>query len=162
MSRRQRGSIKAGVFVAAVALVFFLTTGFPAWAALGGDVASIQADQLHMQGSRNMMAADSYTVHEIQAASSTVVREYASSNGKVFAVTFHGPWPPDLRQLLGNYFDQYSRAMHAQNSLRRGRHPVMIDEPGLSVHIGGHPRAFAGKAYAPDLLPTGVRAEDIQ
>jgi Protein of unknown function (DUF2844) len=28
--------------------------------------------------------------------------------------------------------------------------------------MGGHPRAFAGMAYVPEMLPPGVRAEEIQ
>jgi len=134
----------------------------PAWAGLGGDVPSIQADQLHMQGTRRTMTAEAYTMHEIQGASGTVVREYVSAEGKVFGVAFHGPWLPDMRQLLGSYFDQYSRAMQVKSGNRLGRHPVVIEEPGLSVQITGHPRAFAGRAYVPDTLPSGVRPEDIQ
>lgn len=44
------------------------------------------ADQIHMQGARTMRAAESYTVHEIQATNGTKVREYISRDGKVFAV----------------------------------------------------------------------------
>ena len=160
MSRRQATSIRSKLLTAAVWVI--LTSALPAWAALGGDAASIQADQVHMQGTRRTIAAESYTVHEIQAASGTIVREYVSSEGKVFAVAFHGPWLPDMRQLLGSYFDQYSRAMQARRSTSRGRRPVMIDEPGLTVQIGGHHRAFAGKAYVPEMLPSGVGPEDIQ
>jgi hypothetical protein len=114
------------------------------------------------------VAKEAYTVHEIQAASGTVVREYVSAAGQVFAVTFKGPWLPDMRQLLGNYFDQYSRArqnskaVEAQSGVRRVRHPVVVDEAGLNVQIVGHPRAFAGRAFVPGMLPAGVRAEDIQ
>jgi hypothetical protein len=135
-----------------------------AWGSLGGDSNSVQADQIQMQGTRRMIAAPTHTIHEIQAASGTVVREYVSSDGKVFAVTFHGPWIPDLQQLLGTHFEHYSRAIKAQSdaNVRRARHPVMVDEPGLTVQIGGHPRAFAGRAYIPELLPAGIRVEDIR
>jgi hypothetical protein len=43
-----------------------------------------------------------------------------------------------------------------------GRRPLVIEQPGLVVQIGGHPRAFAGRAYVPEMLPTGVRTEDVQ
>ncbi len=134
----------------------------PASASLGGDAASIQADQIHMQGARTMRAAESYTVHEIQATNGTKVREYISRDGKVFAVAWNGPWFPDLKQILGTYFDQYSRATQAQRTTRIRRGPVMVNEPGLIVQIGGHMRAFAGRAYDPGLLPAGVGAESIQ
>jgi len=146
--------------------VVFLSA-FPAWASLGGDVTTIQADQVQMQGTRRIWAAQSiagqpYTVHEIETANGTVVREYTASSGMVFAVAWHGPWPPNMRQLLGSYSDQYMQAVKAQSGARAGRRPVVVEQPGLVVHMGGHPRAFAGKAYVPDMLPQGVRAEDIQ
>lgn len=152
---------KAGFLMLPAIIV--LGTVIPTWAALGGDVSSIQADQIHLQGTRSTTASELYSVHEIQASSGTVVREYVSFDGKVFAVAFHGPWQPDLRQLLGKYFDQYYRAVQARStSARRGRRPVMIDEPGLVVQIGGHLRSFTGRAYDPEMLPSGVRPEDIE
>lgn len=159
MARRYGGSIPLKVLVMAATLVIGAS---PAWASLGGDTASIQADQVHMQGSRRTTAAGSYTVHEIQGASGTIVREYVSADGKVFAVGWQGPWMPDMRQLLGSYFDQYARANQAQTGARMRRGPVLINEPGLVVQIGGHMRAFAGRAYVPEMLPSGVRAENIQ
>lgn len=145
-----------------VGAMLLAAAAVPAWAALGGDVASIQADQIHMQGTRKTIAAQSYTVHEIQDASGIVVREYASSSGTVFAVAWHGAWPPDMRQILGSYFEQYVQAAKAQSESRMGRRPLSIDQPGLVAEFGGHARAFSGKAYVPAMLPQGVRPEDIQ
>jgi len=161
MPKRRADSMQSGAVVTCAALVI-LAAACPAWAALGGDMASIQADQIHMQGTRRMIAAESYTVHEIQAATGTVVREYVSADGKVFAVAWHGPWLPDMRQILGTYFEQYAQAMQSQSNGRMGRRPVMIEQPGLVVQIGGHMRAFAGRAYVPERLPSGARVEDIQ
>jgi len=167
MCEEHPGSIKSRVQVAGTALVILvvaviLVAALPVWASLGGDMASIQADQVHMQGTRTMKAADSYMVHEIQGANGTVVREFVTAEGKVFAVAWHGPWMPDLRQILGNHFDQFAHAAQSQSNLRIGRRPLTINQPGLVVQNGGHLRAFAGKAYVPDMLPSGVRAEDIQ
>jgi hypothetical protein len=143
MSTQYSGSIKSRFLAVGTALIA-VGAALPAWASLGGDTASIQADQVHMQGTRQMIAAQSYTVHEIQAANGTVVREYVSSSGKVFAVAWHGPWLPDMRQLLGSYFDQYIQATKAQSGSRMGRRPLMIEQPGLVVESGGHLRAFSG------------------
>jgi Protein of unknown function (DUF2844) len=144
--------------------VFILILGnaFPARAALGGDTVSILADQGQMEGSRKVTTANSYTVHEIKAANGTVVREYQGAEGKVFAVAWHGPFWPDMKQILGSYYDQYAQARQAQSGVRGGRHPVVINEPGFVVTIGGHPGWFIGKAYIPEKLPQGMRAEDIQ
>lgn len=142
----------------------FLCAGLalPAWASLGGDASTVQADQLHMQGTLHTKTASGYSVQEIQGSSGVVVREYVSSAGKVFGIVWQGPWPPDMRQLLGNYFDQYTQAAKTQASERVGRRPVMINQAGLIVEIGGHPRAFVGRAYLPDQLPSGVTEEAIR
>ena len=142
--------------------IFLLGNALPAWAALGGDTVSILADQGQMEGNRKTIAADSYTVHEIQGENGTIVREYQGADGKVFGVAWHGRFMPDMRQILGSYFDQYAQARQAQNGIRAGRHPVMINQPGLVVQMGGHPGWFIGKAYIPQKLPQGMRAEDIQ
>ncbi len=134
----------------------------PASGALGGDITSVQADQLHMQGSLRTTSKAAYTTHEIQGANGTVVREYASSAGKVFAVAWQGPWRPDMRQILGNYFQQFGQAAQSQSKIRMGRRPLMIELPGLVVEQSGHARAFSGRAYVPEMLPTGVRTEEIQ
>ena len=161
MPKGQGGSIRLKMLAMTVGLAI-VATAMPAWGSLGGDAASIQADQLHMQGSRTMKTAESYTMHEIQAANGTVVREYLSAEGKVFAIAWHGPWIPDMHQLLGSYFDQYAQANQAQRSVHMRRGPILINQPGLVVQIGGHPRAFTGRAYVPEMLPSGVGAGNIQ
>jgi uncharacterized protein DUF2844 len=97
-------------------------------------------------------------LHELQTPSGVAVREFVSPSGKVFAVAWHGPSRPDLKQLLGSHFEEYRQALQARSS-RRG--PVFIQLPNLVVQLGGHMRDFMGRAYLPDQLPAGVRAEDI-
>ena len=135
----------------------------PSYAVLGGDEASIKQDQAQMKSSRTIKSQQSYAVHELTAQSGTVVREYISPDGKVFGVAWQGPFMPDLHDLLGNYYDQFSQAARAQREgpMRR-RGPVSIQQPGLVVESGGHMRAFFGRAYLPDTLPAGVKAEEIK
>jgi len=103
----------------------------------------------------------SYAVHEIQTPAGTTIREYLSPSGKVFAVTWQGPWLPDLQQLLGSYFTQYQRA--AQSARERGaRAPVLIRDSNLVVEQSGHMRSFSGRAYLLDQLPSAVTAESIR
>jgi hypothetical protein len=158
-------SIKFKVLVLGTASLI-LSAAFPAWAALGGDITSVQSDQLRMEGTVRTTAKVSYAVHEIQSSAGTIVREYVastgSSAGKVFAVAWQSPWPPNMRQLLGSYFEQYLQAAKEQDASRLGRRPIMIDQPGLVVQIGGHPRSFTGRAYVPQMLPSDVRVEDIR
>jgi hypothetical protein len=134
----------------------------PAFAGLGEDVSSVQADQAHLQGTLRSTPSQGYTVHEIQAATGVIVREYVSTSGKVFAVSWQGQWPPDLRQVLAGYFAQYHQAAQVQANSRPGRRPLVIEQSGLVVHSGGHMRSFAGSAYIPGMMPTGVTAEAIR
>lgn len=141
----------AGVLFAGVA-------ASPVQAALGEPVASIETDRLQVGGTVRVLPSAAYTVHELQAPSGTVVREYVSPAGIVFGVAWQGPSMPDLRQVLGTYFDRYVQAA----SKRNARGPVAIEQPGLIVQSGGHMRAFVGRAYIPEALPAGVTVDAIR
>jgi uncharacterized protein DUF2844 len=149
--------LKDKLIFASMLLTLFAVS-FPAYAELGGDEASIQTDQVQMQGVRRIARASTHVMHEIQTPTGTKVREYVSPAGKVFGVAWEGPFLPNLQQVLGPYFEQLSRAQ----SNRRGRGPLIIQLPGLVFFSGGHMRAFAGQAYVPDMLPHGVTAEAIR
>src|SRR5215813_12694053 len=76
-------------------------------ATLGEPESSIAAEP--QLGRVSIKATDlgAYRVHESQLSSGTVVREYAAPNGNVFAVTWRGPFVPNLKHLLGRYFEEY-------------------------------------------------------
>lgn len=135
---------------------------FAAHASLGGDMASVRDDQAKMQGTLRTTSKDSYDVHEIQSTSGVVLREYVSRSGTVFGIAWQGRTHPDLRQVLGAAYDQYVKAVDAQRAQRHGRGPLLIQVPGLVVQTGGHMGALTGMAYLPQMMPAGVRAEDIQ
>ena len=143
-------------------LVLILTLPTTVFAALGGDAASVDADRVRIQGAlMRIVRNDSYALHEIRSASGTMIREYVSSSGTVFAVVWQGPWLPDLRQVLGAHFDRYQTAMRVRRE-RKARGLVVIDRSDLVVQMGGHPRSFFGRAYVPALLPQGVQVEAIR
>jgi Protein of unknown function (DUF2844) len=145
------------------AITFLLVAlPFTAVAELGGDATSVLADQAHMKATLKTTQTEAYTVHEIQAPSGTVVREYVSPAGKVFAVAWRGPFLPDLHQVLGASFAPFTQAIQAQKRQRTGHGPVLVQQEGLVVKSGGHARNFFGKAYLPGLLPQGVSAGDIR
>jgi hypothetical protein len=140
--------------------LIILSIPFNAMATLGGDAISIQADQMHTKAAHRVIAqTEKYTLHELRVPSGTVIREYSSPTGTVFGVAWQGPSVPDLRQVLGEHFEQY---MEAAKSQRHGHGPILIQQPGLVVQSGGHMRAFVGKAYIPDLLPQAITAETIR
>jgi hypothetical protein len=132
-----------------------------AFAALGGDASSVQADAAHLQGSLQITTNAAYDLHEIQAPTGTRIREYVSPSGKVFAITWQGPSIPDLKQLLGSYFPQFQQAVQAPKT-RPSRAPISVRQSNLVVEQAGHMRAFFGRAYLTDQLPSGVTEESIQ
>jgi len=131
------------------------------FAALGEDVSSVQADQAHINASLRVTQSSKYTVHELRSPAGAFVREYASSSGKLFAIAWQASSLPDMKQLLGSHFEEFQQAAQDQN--RRGRHgPLIVQLPGLVVEVGGHMRAFSGRAYLPDQMPSEVRTEEIR
>jgi len=115
-----------------------------------------------MQASLQMTKKSQYAVHELRAPNQVVVREFVSPTGIVFGVAWQGPSRPDLQQLLGGYFAHFAQAAQQQKGQQPGRRMLRVEEPGLVVESGGHARAFYGRAYVPQLVPSGVAPEEIQ
>jgi hypothetical protein len=132
----------------------------PVCASLGGDVGSVSADSVSFKGQLLSTGMLQYDQHDITTPSGTVVHEYLSRAGKVFAVSWHGPMPPDLRQLFGSYFVSYQSAAAAQS--RPGMHRQLnVALSDFVVQASGHLRAFQGKAYVPSLVPAGLSVTDL-
>jgi hypothetical protein len=139
-----------------------LTNPWPTRASLGGDFKSVQDDQIKMQASLQTTSKNLYSIHEIGGPNSVVVREFVAPSGKVFGVAWQGATRPDLRQLLGAYFDQFAKDAQAQKGRRVGRGPLVIRQAGLVVEMGGHGRSFFGRAYDPRIVPAGVAVEEVR
>lgn len=141
------------------ALAAPLLLALPAFAALGGDAASVTNDQIQMRATLRSSQSQGYSVHELSDPAGNVVREFVSPEGRVFGMAWHGPFRPNFQQLLGTYFEQFAEA---GKNHRRGTGPLIIEQPGLVLYSGGHMRAFFGKAYVPAMLPQGVTADAIK
>jgi hypothetical protein len=147
----------------ALALLLALALPAGASASLGGSVATVEADRVQMQSALvRITRINGYSVHEILTPTGTTIREYYSSAGIVFGVAWDGEWPPDLRQLLATYFDQYQRSVQSVRRAGKSRGRLAIDDNGLIVQAFGHARSFSGIAYAPALLPAGVTADVVR
>jgi hypothetical protein len=128
-------------------------------AALGGDAASVEADRVSMKGQARGSAVSGFEVREITTSAGTLVREYLSPDGTVFAVSWRGPVIPDLRRILGAYYARYAQAVSAPHA---GSHRhLTIEQPGLVVQSHGRMRAFFGRAWDPGLLPQNFSVDDI-
>ncbi|HEY0767140.1 MAG TPA: DUF2844 domain-containing protein [Steroidobacteraceae bacterium] len=139
-------------------IVLAATVAAPAFAALGGDGTSVQADLAKLKGGLRLTSTAAFTVHEITTSDGTVVREYVSPSDKVFAVSWRGPFIPDLRQMLGSYYGQYVQAASAPHT---GHRHLAIQQPGLVMQSSGRMRAFFGRAWVPGLLPQNFSVDDI-
>jgi Protein of unknown function (DUF2844) len=129
-----------------------------ACATLGEPEASVKADVSQLKGSITVTDRTAYRVHEIQLSTGTRVREFVGPDGQVFAIAWQGPTIPNLRQTLGKYFDHYVTAAQARHG---GHTHLQIQQSDLVVQAGGHMRAFSGRAYLPQALPSGVSVGDL-
>ena len=127
-----------------------------AWGRLGGDLASVQADQQAWGGSTIQTRLPGATLHEQTLPNGLVLRQYVDAAGLVFAVGWEGPVLPDFERLLGPHFAAYALALRQQ---RRG---VNVRNADLVLESGGMMRSFAGRAYLPAQLPVSLMAQDIR
>ena len=150
-------------FVIWIAATALWLSAVPAFAALGGDASTVDADRVRMKGSLlRIVRNDAYTLHEIRSESGTTVREFSSPAGKVFAVAWEGQWHPDMEQVLGAYFARYQQGAQAALRQRRTRGLLRIRDGDLVVQMSGHQRAFTGRAYLANDIPPGVQADALR
>lgn len=117
-----------------------------AWAALGAvPAASSQAGT----------PVDGMPVRVQQLESGTTVREYLDAAGTVWAVTWSGPFLPDLRALLGSWFPAFTQAQAAS------RGTVALRTADLAVFSSGSMGRFQGRAWLPAHVPAGVNPEQL-
>lgn len=134
----------------------------PLWAALGQPVATVERDRVMMKGQRQNRTVAGYSLDTITVAGMQI-KEYASPDGLVFAIVWKGTGAPDLKLLLGEYFEEYQeKVTAARGRTPRAREPFRMRSDRLVVERAGHSRSAWGRAYLPSHLPPGIRPEDIQ
>lgn len=158
MSFHHRG----GLLLRGLAAYLALAASPSALAALGGDAGSVAADRAAFAAQLRTTATVQYDVHEISSAAQTV-HEYVTRQGQVFAVTWQGAVPPNMRQLLGEYFPRFQSAAVAAHQQRPGQHrQFTLAQPDLVIQSSGRLRNFHGIAYLPGLVPAGVAITQLQ
>ena len=151
---------RSAILLGATLLAAFLVIGAPAHAALGESRASIQADHAALGGTALVVtSAEGYEVHQTTTADGGQVRQYVDAQGTVFAVSWSSRFQPNLKQLLGSYYDDYLAAARAH---RGGHHVLSVTTPRLVLGIVQRPRGSAGLAHAPALLPPGVTPDALR
>lgn len=142
-------------------IVTGLTWAGIARAGLGGDTASVDADAATLHGAVSVRADTPVRMLEIEVDNGIQVREWLDAAGVIFAVSWNGPAQPDMRQLLGSYYAQYTTALSALPTLGRVR-AVHVRTEDLLVESDGHLRAYSGYAYLPARVPAGVATTTLR
>ncbi|MGZ5194012.1 MAG: DUF2844 domain-containing protein [Ramlibacter sp.] len=134
-----------------------LSTG---WAALGGKPAKFGPHVAASQSNAVSTGQAAYTESQKMLDSGTTVHEYVDAGGNVFAVSWSGPFLPDLKEILGEHFD----VMTAQQRKQRagGRSPLHIKQSDVVIDSEGHMGAFQGRAWLPAKLPAGFDPQAIK
>ena len=128
-------------------------------ATLGGSPEPFDAESTTVV-SGTTPAGSHYVTRETTLATGTIVREYVADNGVVFALTWEGPFLPDLKALLGKYFD--TLVAESAKMPRAGRSHLSVSDPEVVIHSSGHMRAFEGSAWIPTLFPVGFSDNDLR
>lgn len=105
-------------------------------------------------------AATPYTRLDTTLPTGTQIREYVSLAGQVFAVSWEGPFLPDLQALLGIHFE--TMVAESVRTPRAGNSQLAVNRPDVVILSGGHMRAFEGRAWLPAKLPPGLTPSDIR
>jgi len=126
---------------------------------LGGDAGSIDADRSELHAELRTTPMQQFDLHEITAPSGTLVHEYVTRQGRVFALPGKAhclrPAPAVWRllpALPGGRRGRMRPGMHRQ---------VNITAADLVVQSSARTRSFRGWLYS-SLLPGGVSAADLQ
>jgi hypothetical protein len=133
----------------------------PAWAVLGQYESSVSVDQQYLRSEDRVETFQAYKVHQLTSANGTKIREYVSPAGKVFGVTWQGPFMPNMQQLLGSYVTNLQTASPAQTQIRHLRGLTVKTNDFVFVN-SGHMRFWKGSAYVPSLVPSNVSVEVVR
>jgi hypothetical protein len=150
--------IRLGGALVPVSVVLLLGLGIPrqAEATLAGDVVSVLTNQARLGASRTEQKLATGTRHDLYLPSGTIVHEYVSLAGAVYAIDWRGPRMPNLRELLGSYFASLDEPGSIQELHRRN-----VSGDDFELRSFAHRGFFAGRAWVPSKVPAGVRPDEI-
>ena len=87
-------------------------------------------------------AAASYTMREANGADGVTIHEYVLPSNVVFAVTWQGPVRPDMSELLGSYFPNFT---NAGDGRARGVGPMVEHNGDFHIESAGRAGAFSAR-----------------
>jgi len=150
------------LFAAMAGVASFAICESSAQAALGGKLDSMQIEASSLRGHlASTSSTSAYTTQVITLETGTTVREYANAAGQVFAVSWKGPRPPDLSQLLGAHFSEFRASLQTPVHGDLHRH-VQVQTSQMMYVGGGRMNNMHGTAWLPAAIPAGVSPEGLQ
>ena len=136
-------------------IIMALVAAPPCWAVLGSP-PSLTGPAVQ-SSTASTASGVSYTDLQSQLPNGTVVHEYANASGTVFAVAWSGPFQPDLKALLGPWFETYTG--QAAQRKDAGHSHMAVRDADLAVVSTGRMGAFQGRAWLASLLPKDFNPE---
>ena len=133
----------------------------PSWAELGGRTATISSDQRVLRARLSAEARSNFTVHSLTSENGLVTREYVNGQGVVFAIAWEGPSRPDLKAVLGGYFDRFQSDTARRPGQARRMGAMRSSHVDFIAVSGGHGGEFWGHAYLPSLVPAGFDLKQL-
>jgi hypothetical protein len=140
-------------------LLMLMMGSLPAWAALGGSVASVDSDAQVLGGEHKMVAKVGYDLHQITASDGSVVNEFVSPAGVVFGISWQGHSLPKFSQVLGTHLADFQVGQRTNVVPRRA---VTIQTGDFVLISIGHDRYFRGRAYLRSQIPGNLTPEVVQ
>lgn len=129
--------------IVTVALLGMLSAN--AFAVLGGQPSYLNGNKTQALGGSSAISSKMNGVN---------VTEYEKNN-TVFAVSWSGPIPPDLRTLYGPYFNDFNKAQQASLASGAGHNTPISGGTTVIFDHAGHMGAYSGTAQIPNLTPYG-------
>lgn len=134
-----------------------------AHAVLGEDLASVQADALRLGAARRTSAGPLMQVQTLTMPDGGTVRQFATPQGRVFAVAWNTRHKPRLDALLGTHFAAYAEGGRRQQAQRAGvAHAARFAQGDLVVESSAHLTAHRGLAYLKSQWPAGLSLDALR
>lgn len=147
----------------ACVLAAALAAATPAAAVLGEDLASVHADQLRLGAARRQQVQLTMQVHVLSLPDGSSIRQYATPDGRVFAVSWNTRFKPRLDQLLGQHFATYAEGGRRAQAQRPGvAHSARVARGDLVVESVAHLQAHVGRAWLVSKLPAGTTPDALR
>lgn len=132
-----------------------------AFADLGGNESKINDEEKEFKAiSHTKKNMTGYSVHEL-TMDGTLVKEYVTPSGTIFAVSWRGMRAPNLKTLFGGVYAEYE-SERSKVKLEKGNRHVQVSTGNIVVHHGGQMRDMHGFAYVPSAVPPGVNIDQLQ